>query len=147
MVGNIISGQVTGESAKALSDRFGKIMQDRESVAINSSDTSVTRSKQLDFAIPQSTIAALSSGEIVGMVADNPDQRIELKMFHAEFAQDLNLVKQERSAYRPVPESKTDQQEVMTVYMKIKKDIKIMVDYEIDRLLNDPELVGMVISK
>ena len=90
MVGNIISGQVTEEIAKALSDRFGKIMQDRESVAINSSDTSITRSIQLDFAIPQSTIAALSAGEVVGMVADNPDQRIELKMFHSEFVQDLD---------------------------------------------------------
>jgi len=90
MVGNIISGQVTEEIAKALSDRFGKIMQDRESVAINSSDISITRSIQLDFAIPQSTIAALSAGEVVGMVADNPDQRIELKMFHSEFVQDLD---------------------------------------------------------
>lgn len=73
IVGNVISGQVAGETAKQLSDRFGKIMQDRESVSINRNDTSISRSKQLELAIPQSKISSLSSGEFVGMVADNPD--------------------------------------------------------------------------
>ncbi|MHB1922346.1 MAG: type IV secretory system conjugative DNA transfer family protein [Chitinophagaceae bacterium] len=110
MVGIINSGQVTGESAKALSDRFGKIMQDWESVVINSSDTSVTHSKQLDFAIQLFNLEELSSSEVVGRVADNPDQRIELKMFYAEFVQDLNLLKQERAIYLVMPTSKTVQQ-------------------------------------
>lgn len=122
MVGNIISGQVTGESAKALSDRFDKIMQDRESVAINSSDTSITKSKQLDFAITQSTIAALSSGEFVGMVADNPGQRIPQKMFRAEFAKDNGAIAKEREAYLPLPNFEADTKAIMTSYMQIKKD-------------------------
>jgi hypothetical protein len=147
MVGNIISGQVTGESAKTLSDRFGKIMQDRESVAINSSDTSVTRSKQLDVAIPQSTISALSSGEFVGMVADNPDQRITLKMFHAELVQNNKALAKEQAAYLQVPASTVNQQTIMATYLQIKKDIKGLVDNEMERLMNDPELVGLVINK
>lgn len=81
------------------------------------------------------------------VVADNPDQRIELKMFHSEFVQDLGQVRQERSAYLPVPASKTDQRKVMITYLKIKKDIKMLVDSEIGRLLNDPELAGLIISK
>jgi len=76
IVGNIISGQVTGDTAKQLSERFGKIMQDRTSYSINSSDTSISKSKQFDSSIPASKISALSSGEFVGMVADNPDQKI-----------------------------------------------------------------------
>jgi len=72
ITGNIISGHVTGDTAKQLSERFGKIMQDRESLSINSSDTSISLSKQLESAIPASKIAALSSGEFVGMVADEP---------------------------------------------------------------------------
>jgi hypothetical protein len=147
MVGNIVSGQVTGESAKALSDRFGKIMQDRESVAINSSDISVTRSKQLDFAIPQSTIAALSSGEFVGMVADNPDQRIPLKMFHAEFMQEGPVPTKAQANYQPLPASSVDNKIIMATYLQIKKDIKDLVENEIERLMNDPELVSMVINK
>ena len=73
ITGNVISGQVTGDTAKQLSERFGKIMQDRASFSINRLDTSISRSKQLESAIPTSKIAALSSGEFVGMVADDPD--------------------------------------------------------------------------
>jgi hypothetical protein len=81
ITGNIISGQVTGTTAKTLSERFGKIMQDRESFSINSNDTSVSKSKQLEMAIPVSSIASLSSGEFVGMVADDPTEKIALKAF------------------------------------------------------------------
>lgn len=84
IVGNVISGQVTCDTAKQLSERFGKIIQQRESISINSQDTSTSRSTQLDYAIPASKIAGLSSGEFVGMVADNPDNKIDLKVFHSE---------------------------------------------------------------
>jgi len=84
IVGNIISGQVSGDTAKQLSEKFGKILQDRQSIAINRNDTSITKSKQLDLAIPVNKISSLSSGEFVGIVADNPDQKIELKAFCAE---------------------------------------------------------------
>ena len=83
ITGNIISGQVSCETVKQLSDRFGTIMHDRSSFSVNRSDTSVSYSKQLDSAIPPSKISALSAGEFVGMVADNPDRKIELKSFHA----------------------------------------------------------------
>jgi type IV secretory pathway TraG/TraD family ATPase VirD4 len=77
ITGNIVSGQVTGDTAKQLSERFGKIMQDRESLSINRSDTSISRSKPLEIAIPPSKISALSSGEFVGMVADDPDSIVK----------------------------------------------------------------------
>lgn len=88
IVGNVISGQVTGDTAKQLSERFGKIMQDRHSVSINSEDTSTSRSTQLDYAIPASKIASLSSGHFVGMVADDPNNKIDLKVFHNEIQND-----------------------------------------------------------
>ncbi len=78
ITGNTVAGQVTGDTAKQLSERFGKIMQDRESYSNNSADTSISQSKQLESAIPSSKISALSSGEFVGMVADDPDCKIEL---------------------------------------------------------------------
>src|SRR5690606_14873547 len=77
IVGNIVSGQVTGDTARLLSDRIGKIMQDRQSLSINRTDTSISKSKQLEAAVPSSRIAALSSGEFVGMVADNPEEKID----------------------------------------------------------------------
>ncbi|RZJ87416.1 MAG: conjugal transfer protein TraG, partial [Chryseobacterium sp.] len=103
IVGNIISGQVTGDTAKKLSDTFGKIVQDRESKSINSSDVSISKSTQMDSAIPASKIASLSSGEFVGMVADNPEQKIKLKMFHSEIQNDHDLIAKEEKAYKPIP--------------------------------------------
>src|SRR5690606_10079336 len=93
IVGNIISGQVLGDTAKTLSERFGKIMQDRESLSINTGDTSLSQSKQLESAIPASTIANLSSGQFVGAVADNPTNRIEQKVFHSEIINDHEALK------------------------------------------------------
>jgi type IV secretory pathway TraG/TraD family ATPase VirD4 len=77
IAGNIISGQVTGDTAKFLSERFGKINQIKESLFINR--TSISKSSHLDFAVPASKIAGLSSGEFVVMVADDPAQKIKLK--------------------------------------------------------------------
>ena len=99
ITGNVISGQVSGETAKQLSERFGKIMQNKSSISINSSDTSINRSRQLDLAIPASKIAALSSGEFVGMVADNPGQVINLKSFHFKTMNDNQTLKVENDAY------------------------------------------------
>jgi hypothetical protein len=90
--GNLICGQQTGDAAKKLSETFGKIMQERESKSINASDISITKSKQLEYAIPASRIASLSSGEFVGFVADNPDQRIPQKIFHCELQNDHEVL-------------------------------------------------------
>ena len=100
--GNIVSGQVTGDTAKQLSERFGKIMQDRESLSINASDTSISRSKQLESAVPPSKISALSFGEFVRMVADDPDSKIDLKTFHCEILNDHTALKKEQDAYRNI---------------------------------------------
>jgi len=135
IAGNIISGQVTGETAKNLSERFGKIMQVKESVSINRTDTSVSKSGQLDYAIPPSKIAALSSGEFVGMVSDDPHEKIKLKTFHCEIINDVANLKAEEDRYRPIPIFKTvSPQEVMDNYYQIKRDVKGLIETEINRL-------------
>jgi hypothetical protein len=97
--GNIIVGQANGEIAKQVSERLGKTLQDRESISINSDDTSISRSKQLEVAVPVSTISSLSSGEFVGMIADNPDEIIELKTFHTMVVNDHEVLKKEKENY------------------------------------------------
>lgn len=148
ITGNIISGQVTGDTAKQLSERFGKIMQDRTSFSINRMDTSVSKSKQLDSAIPPSKISALSSGEFVGLVADNPDQKIELKAFHSEILNDHKALKDEQDLYRPISEiRKINQATVLKNYMEIKQDVLNIVEFEMERILSDPGLEGLIINK
>ncbi|BBE16261.1 mobilization protein BF0133 [Aquipluma nitroreducens] len=148
ITGNIVSGQVTGDTAKQLSERFGKIMQDRESLSINASDTSIGRSKQLESAVPPSKISGLSSGEFVGMVADDPDCKIELKTFHCEILNDHAALKKEQEAYKDIQViRKLDNAMVQCDYLQIKQDVQDIIHSEMERLLNDPGLSHLVVRK
>ncbi|MBG6188199.1 TusA-related sulfurtransferase [Flavobacterium sp. CAN_S2] len=148
ITGNIVSGQVTGDTAKQLSERFGKIMQDRESLSINSGDTSISRSKQLESAVPPSKISSLSSGEFVGMVADDPNCKIDLKTFHCEIVNDHERLKKEEENYTDIAIiRKIDNTIVQRNYLQIKQDIQEIMQSEIERLLNDPSLAYLVLKK
>jgi type IV secretory pathway TraG/TraD family ATPase VirD4 len=148
ITGNIVSGQVTGDTAKALSERFGKIMQDRESISINSGDISISRSKQLESAIPTSEVSALSSGEFVGIVADDPDCKIALKAFHCEIINDHEALKKEEGRYKDIEIiRKLDSTMVQMNYLQIKQDVQDIIQSEMERLLNDPGLKHLVVRK
>ncbi|WP_205514291.1 conjugal transfer protein MobC [Longitalea arenae] len=149
MTGNIISGQVSGETAKLLSERFPKIMQDRQSMSINSSDTSISHSKQLEASIPPSTISSLSSGEFVGITADNPDQPIELKGFHSRIINDVPALAEEKAAFKPLPESEkaNDPKEIQRVFFEIKQHVQDIAEVVMERMLNDPAKEHLVIKK
>ncbi len=124
IAGNVISGQASGETAKHLSERFGKILQERESISINSQDTSVSRSVQLDEAIPAAVIATLSSGEFVGMVADDPEVKIPQKIFHNEIINDHEAIKKEENAYQSIPKvNAATQEQVSANYFRIRQEV------------------------
>lgn len=145
ITGNIISGQVTGETSKFLSERFGKINQVKESISINRTDTSFSKSSQLDFAVPQSKISGLSSGEFVGMVADDPTNKIKLKTFHCEILNDNQKLKQETEGYKNLPDiSSISAQDVSDNFIRIKKDVESIIEMEIDRILNTPGLENTI---
>ncbi len=148
IVGNVISGQVSGETAKQLSEKFGKILRERQSISINRNDTSITNSKQLELAIPINKISSLSSGEFVGMVADNPDQKIELKAFCAEIINDHKLLSTEQSNYKELPMfSKVESRDVEANYQKVKDDSDGIVQTEIERMMDTPGLMELIIKK
>jgi hypothetical protein len=141
ITGNIISGQVGGETARLLSERFGKIMQDRQSVSIHRTDTSVSRSTQLDYAIPASKISSLSSGEFVGMIADDPHEKIKLKMFNAELLNNTAQLRSEAATYKEIPVvSNVTQQEVMDNYFQIKFDVKKLISEAVNKLKLEREM-------
>ncbi len=131
-----------------LSDRIGRIMQDRESVSINSNGTSISRSKQLEAAVPPSKIATLSSGEMVGLVADDPDNKIDRKAFHCEIQNDHQALKKEEAGYKEIPEvRKLDNTMIQKNYEQIKQDIQDIIAAEMERLMADPELAHLVVKK
>lgn len=139
--GNIISGQVLGDTAKILSERIGRIIQERESLNINTNDTSVTKSFQLDTAIPPSRISNLSAGEFVGAVADDPRQKIKNKAFHCEILVDFDEIKRVESTYEELPVIRTISNEtVLDNYYQIKRDIKNLIESEMNKIKGNPEL-------
>ena len=148
-VGNIFSGQVVGETAKTLSERFGKVLQQRQSVSINRQDVSTSISTQLDSLIPASKIANLSQGTFVGAVSDNFGEKIDQKIFHAEIIVDHAKVSAEEKAYRRIPvinEFKDKDgndimmQQIQRNYDQIKLDAQAIINEEMNRIKNDPEL-------
>src|SRR5690625_101162 len=148
IAGNIISGQVMGATAKQLSDRFGLIMQDRESLSVNASETSVSRSKQLASAVPPSSISALSSGEFVGMLVDVPAQKIDLKVLHSEIKNDHAALKAEEDAYKPIPKiRKITQTEIEDNYLQIKEEVRTIVESEMERIYDTPELAHLLVAR
>ena len=155
-VGNIFSGQVVGETAKTLSERFGKVLQKRQSISINRQDVSTSINTQMDALIPPSKISGLTQGMFVGSVSDNFDERIEQKIFHAEIVIDNAQVAAETKRYKPIPiiTDFTDtegndrmREKIQENYNRIKAEVKQIVKDELERIKNDPELAHLVQKK
>ena len=155
-VGNIFSGQVVGETAKALSERFGKILQKRQSITINREDKSTSINTQMESLIPASKISTLTQGMFVGAVADNFNERIEQKIFHCEIVVDAEKVKREEQAYKPIPviTDFTDadgndrmKEMIQENYNRIRAEVRQIVADELQRIQSDPELQHLLQNK
>ena len=152
-VGNIFSGQVVGETAKTLSERFGKVLQKRQSISINRQDVSTPINTQMDSLIPPSKISGLTQGMFVGSVSDNFNERIEQKIFHAEIVVDTDKVKREESNYQPIPiindfldadGNDCMKQAILDNYNQIKEDVKLIVKDELERIAGDESLKHLI---
>ena len=149
-VGNIFSGQVVGETAKTLSERFGKVLQKRQSISINRQDVSHSFNTQMDSLIPPSKISTLTQGMFVGAVCDNIDERIVQKIFHAEIVIDSAKVKAETDRYKPIPiltdfhDNTPDKSRMKAIiqrnYEQVKADVIQIISDEKQRILSTPEL-------
>ena len=155
-VGNIFSGQVVGETAKTLSERFGKVLQKRQSISINRQDVSTSINTQMDALIPPSKISGLTQGMFVGSVSDNFNERIEQKIFHCEIVVDAEKVKREESAYKKIPvitdftdEHGNDRMKdtVQANYRRIKEEVKQIVQEELERIAGDDNLKHLLQQK
>ena len=152
-VGNVFSGQVVGETAKTLSERFGKVLQQRQSMTINRNDKSTSISTQMDSLIPASKISNLTQGMFVGAVSDNFDERIDQKIFHAEIVVDVAKVSAETKAYQPIPiiadftnENGSDslRETIEANYRQVKQEVLSLVDSETARIKTDPALAHLI---
>ena len=89
----------------------------------------------------------------VGSVSDNFDECIDQKIFHAEIVVDNEKVASETKAYEKIPQilSFVDEkgedkmkQQIESNYRQIKLDILNIVESEIERIKNDPNLQHLV---
>ena len=152
-VGNIFCGQVVGETAKTISERFGKILQRRESMSISPEQKSTSINTQLDSLIPPSKISNLSQGMFVGSVCDNFDEKIDQKIFHAQIVVDNDAVARETAAYVPIPDITIFQDEngndcmetqVEDNYQRIRSEVNQIIKDEMERIKNDPKLRHLI---
>lgn len=155
-VGNIFSGQVVGETAKNLSERFGKVLQKRQSISINRQDTSTSINTQMDSLIPASKIANLSQGMFVGSVADNFGEKIDQKIFHSMIVVDNEKVAAETKVYKKIPvindfkdENGNDimQEQIDRNYNQIKRDVINIIEDEKERIRKDTDLCHLLGEK
>jgi hypothetical protein len=141
IVGNVISGQVSGDSAKFLAERFGKINQIKQSTTLSKNDRTISDSTNLDYAIPASKIASLSSGEFVGLVSDEPNTKIELKLFHNEILNNHKKIADEESRYKPIPIIREVNIELVNRHFyQVKQDIKEIVALELSSYHSESRL-------
>ena len=155
-VGNIFAGQVLGDTAKTLSERFGRIVQLRTSNSLSNDNLTTSTNTQLDSLIPASKISNLSQGMFVGAVADNFDERIEQKIFHAEIVIDREKLAGETASYVPIPEISSfrdadgvDRMEeiIRRNYTQIKEDVSQIIKRELRRIAEDPALRHLLAKK
>ena len=152
-VGNIFAGQVVGETAKNLSERFGRIVQQRESISITPEQKTTSINTQLDTLIPASKISTLSQGMFVGAVADNFGETIKQKIFHAQIVVDDEAVARPTAAYEPLPQisfftgpdgkDNMDEQ-VEANYQRIRREVTQIIEDELRRIKSDPKLSHLI---
>jgi len=145
-VGSVISGAVKGNTAKAIEDMLGKNVQRKQSVTIQSEDTTHSITTDLQPMMPAAKVARMDAGVFAGIVAGGYGQESELKAFHGKIIIDDADFKAEQK-YKKLPEFSIFAQEKGSVskqvaenYKRIKRETKDLVATEIARLEKDSKL-------
>lgn len=76
------------------------------------------------------------------MVADNPEQKISLKMFHSTIQNDHDAIANEEASFRSIPViTKVTDEDIRENYHKVKEDIQNLLFFELALLKakNDTE--------
>ena len=129
ITGNVFCGQVGGETAKWISERFPTIMQEKASISNNSTDLSVSTTLQREPTVNQATIASLSSGEFVGVLSDDTGTKLDLKVFHGK------ILREEESSgplYELPVVREVDEVGVKAVFDRVRTDIEVLMAAEFE---------------
>ncbi len=137
VVGNVLSGSVRSkETLDWLEKLFGRIKQESESLSIDRSKVSLSLSERLEHLIPSGKIAALSTGEMVGILARENSDRYAKDYFpsavNCKINLDLKAIAAEEAAYVPLPvyyDFKGHQSKILSEnFSRINKEVKLIVN-------------------
>lgn len=136
--GNIISGQVYDKTAESMQNRLGKNVQQKQSINIQSEDTTHGIATELNYMAPAAKIGQLSQGRVVGVLADNKGQESSKKAFNALVLVDEKDFNGEQKI-KELPNFSTFAPESMDKliqenYTRIKSEVNHIVESELKRL-------------
>ena len=141
IVGNILSGAARDKNTlEWLEKMFGKIKQKTYSQSISQQGTTTSINEKMDFMIPAGKIAALRTGEMVGMIAqgeENDTEEYKTSAISGKINLDMTKIKEEEKNYIKMPtyysfkdKLGADRKEdvLMTNFRRINKEIEILVN-------------------
>lgn len=141
IIGNVISGSARDKNTLDWLERmFGKIKQKSYSQSISQQGTTTSINERMEAMIPAGKIAALKTGEMVGLIAqDKVTQDGEYKSSAINGKIDLNMkeIKVEEASYVQIPHcysfldsNGNDRKEeiLMTNFRRINKEVDLIVN-------------------
>ena len=144
IVGNILSGSARDKNTLDwLEKLFGKIKQKSFSQSISQQGTTTSINEKMDFMIPAGKIAALRTGEMVGMIAqgeENDTDEYKTSAINGKINLDMKAIKQEEQNYVPMPVyysfidkagNNRKEEVLMTNFRKINNEIELIVNENI----------------
>ncbi|RCR67072.1 MULTISPECIES: YWFCY domain-containing protein [Larkinella] len=138
--GTVLCGQASGATAEAMQNRLGKNVQQKESINIQSEDTTHGFSTEMNFIAPAAKISQLSQGQFVGVIADTAEQPSELKAVRAKVLVNVDDFNKEQK-YKELPNFSNFAQEgndlaklVQDNYLQIKADVREFIESETERI-------------
>ena len=144
IVGNILSGSVRDKNTLDwLEKLFGKIKQKSYSQSISQQGTSTSINEKMDFMIPAGKIAALKTGEMVGMIAqgeENSTEEYKTSAIRGKINLDMKAIKEEEQNYVAMPNYYSfidkkginrKEEVLMTNFRKINREVELIVNENI----------------
>ena len=141
IVGNILSGSARDKNTlEWLEKLFGKIKQKSFSQSISQQGTTISINEKMDFMIPAGKIAALRTGEMVGMIAqgeENDTDEYKTSAISGKINLDMKAIQEEEKNYVKMPcyysfvdkKGNNRKEEVlMTNFRKINKEVELIVN-------------------
>jgi len=125
--GNLFCGQVGGETARWVSERFPQVQRERVGFTTNSSDTAATISTHWEPSVTAATVAGLSSGEFVGVLSDEPGKEMELKAFHGRLVLEDDALPGEGVAFELPVVKAVDAKVVKACFEQVREDIRALI--------------------